>query len=307
MKKIFIAILIIIVAVIGAYYAFPEKVADYFINAERSKANLTRKEIKIDDYNIVYLEGGTGPTILLLHGYSANKDNWPRFAAYLTKDYHVVIPDLPGHGESSQPIGARYDAVSQVERLHKFAQAIKISKFHIAGNSMGGWFSGAYAVRYPGEIISVGLFDAAGVQSLKKNEVSKLFEQGENPLQLKGEDDLSRLMSLIFANPPRLPYPFKKMFIQKAAASKAINEKIGRDLRGGISSLQQDLPKINVPVLILWGDQDRIVDISSVPVFENGLKNHQTVIIKDCGHVPMIEKTQETANAYRKFIKSIKN
>jgi abhydrolase domain-containing protein 6 len=307
MKKVFIAILIVIIAIIGGYYAFPEKVADYFIDAERSKANLVRKEVKIDDHNIVYLEGGTGPTILLLHGYSANKDNWPRFAAYLTKDYHVVIPDIPGHGESSQLMSARYDVASQIERLHKFAQAIKINNFHIVGNSMGGWFSGAYAVRYPGEIISVGLFDAAGVQPLKKNEVSKLFEQGENPLQLKNEKDFPRLMSLIFANPPRLPYPFKKMFIQKAAANKAINEKIGRDLREGISSLQQDLPKINAPALILWGDQDRIVDISSVPVFEKGLKKHETVIIKDCGHVPMIEKAQETANAYRAFIKNIKN
>jgi len=152
MKKILIALLILIIAAAAVYYAFPEQVAKFFISAGRSKANLTNKEIKIDDHSIVYLEGGTGPTILLLHGYSADKDNWMRFAAHLTKSYHVVIPDLPGHGESSKLFNEKYDMISQITRLHKFTQAIKINKFHVAGNSMGGFFAGGYTVRYPDEV-----------------------------------------------------------------------------------------------------------------------------------------------------------
>jgi sensor domain CHASE-containing protein len=67
-KKVLIAILVLIVALVACYYTFPEKVAVYMMDAARSKAGLTKKEIKIDDHNIVYLEGGNGPTILLLHG-----------------------------------------------------------------------------------------------------------------------------------------------------------------------------------------------------------------------------------------------
>jgi pimeloyl-ACP methyl ester carboxylesterase len=63
---------------------------------------------------------------------------------------------------------------------------------------------------------------------------------------------------------------------------------------------------VKVPTLILWGDQDNTVDISSVPVFEKGLKNHKTVIIKDCGHIPMMEKAQETATLYIDFVQGIK-
>jgi pimeloyl-ACP methyl ester carboxylesterase len=290
------------VAFAAVYYLFPESVANYFINAERSKAHLSEKEIKIDDHNIVYLEGGTGPTILLLHGYSANKDNWTRFAANLTKDYHVVIPDLPGHGESSKLINEKYDMISQINRLHKFTEALKINKFHIAGNSMGGFFAGSYAVRYPDEVLSLGLFDAAGVKSLQKSEATKLFEKSGNPLLIKDSNDMTRLMKLIFVNPPHLPYPFKKVFAKEALVNKSINEKIAADIQKDLNSLERDLPKIKAHALILWGDQDKIIDISSVPVFEKGLKNHKTVIIKDCGHVPMIEKVQETANAYLIFI-----
>jgi abhydrolase domain-containing protein 6 len=306
LKKVLIAVVVIIVALVVCYYAFPEKIADYMISAARSKAGLIKKEIKIDDHNIVYLEGGKGPTILLLHGYTANKDNWTRFASFLTKDYHVIVPDLPGHGESTQLMSAKYGVSSQIDRLHKFAKALNIKEFHIAGNSMGGWFSGAYAARYPREIISLGLFDASGVKSLQKSEVYKLFEKGENPLLLKDASDLPRLMSLVFANPPTMPYPFKKIFIEKYLANSEINKKIANDFMVDINSLEKDLPKIKAPALILWGEKDKVIDISSVPVFEKGLKNHKTVIIKDCGHMPMLEKPQETATQYIDFISSIK-
>jgi len=292
---------------VAGYYAFPKKAAGYIIDLGRSRAGLTRKEIKVDDHNIVYLEGGKGPTVLLLHGYTAEKDNWLLFAVYLTKNYHVVIPDIPGYGESSKLISANYNVSSQMSRLHKFAQAININNFHIAGNSMGGFFAGTYAVRYPDEIISLGLFDAGGVKPLQKSEVIKLMEKGENPLLLKDSDDWSRLMGLVFVNPPWFPYPLKKMFIQNALANRSFYEKTIKEIYPDFMSLEKELPKIKAPTLILWGDQDKILDISSVPVFEKGLKNHKTVIIKNCGHAPMIEKPQETAMQYLDFIKSVKN
>ena len=306
MKKVLIGILVIIVAFVAGYYAFPEKVAGYMVDAARSQAGLTKKEIKIDDHNIVYLEGGKGQTILLLHGYTANKDNWIKLAPYLTKDYHVVIPDIPGYGESSMIEKASYDLSNQMSRLHKFAQALELKKIHIAGNSMGGFFAGTYAVRYPDEIISVGLFDAAGVTSLEKSVVRKMMEKGENPLVLKDSNDMPRLMALAFVNPPVLPYPLKKVMTQTALANRKFYEKELKEIGPDFLSLEKDLPNIKAPTLILWGDQDKILDVSSVPVFEKGLKNHKTVILKDCGHVPMIEKPQETANAYLAFIKSVK-
>jgi abhydrolase domain-containing protein 6 len=307
MRKILVAILVVIVAAVAAYYAFPEKVAAYLIHVARSKAGLTKKEIKIGDHTIVYLEGGKGPTILLLHGYTANKDNWTGFAAYLTKDYHVLIPDIPGYGESSKSMDRSYDLSRQISRLHEFTGGLKLKNFHIAGNSMGGFFAGIYAARYPEEIISLGLFDAAGVTSLEKSAVMKMMEKGENPLVLKDSDDLPRLLALVFVHPPNLPYPIKKLMVRTALANRKFYEKELKEMNPDIRSLEKELPNIEGQTLILWGDQDKVLDVSSVPVFEKGLKNHKTVIIKDCGHLPMIEKPQETATHYIDFIKGIKN
>jgi abhydrolase domain-containing protein 6 len=305
MKKILVAILVVIAAAFAVYYTFPEKIAGYLIDSARSKAGLTRKEVKIDHHNIVYLEGGKGPTILLLHGYTGNKDNWIRFAPYLTKDYHVVIPDIPGYGESSKLEKASYDLASQISRLHKFTQAIDLKNFNIAGNSMGGFFAGIYTVRFPDEILSLGLFNAAGVKSLQNSIVMKMREKGENPLLLKDGNDFSRLMEIVFVHPPSIPYPIKTMMIRAALANRSFYEKEIKEIAPDFLSLEKELPAINAPALILWGDRDQVLDVSSVPVFEKGLINHQTVIIKDCGHLPMLEKPEETAEKYINFVKGI--
>ncbi|NTW06586.1 MAG: alpha/beta hydrolase [Syntrophaceae bacterium] len=308
MKKLLIILLVIIVAAaVGGYYTFPEKVADLLISYARHNAGLNKKDINIDNHKIVYLESQRGKeTILLLHGYAANKYNWLLFSSYL-KDYHLVIPDIPGYGESTKLTNEKYDVANQIERLHKFCQAIKINKFHVVGNSMGGWFAGAYAVRFPAEVLSVGFFDAAGVKSPRPSEIMKIMRKGENPLLLKDENDYSRLMSLIFANPPFTPYPIKKMFISEALANKKFYEKTINEIIPDIFSLEENLSKIKAPALILWGDKDGIIDISSVSVFEKGLKNSRTVIINNCGHAPMLEKPHQAATAYLAFIKSIKN
>lgn len=307
MRKILVSILVVIVAAVAGYYAFPEKVAGYLIRATRSKAGLIKKEIKIADHTIVYLEGGKKPTILLLHVYTANKDNWTSFAAYLTKDYHVVIPDIPGYGESSKFMDRSYDLSHQISRLHEFTGALKLKHFHVAGNSMGGFFAGMYAARHPEQIISVGLLNAAGVTSSEKSAVMKMREKGENPLVLKDSNDLPRLMALVFVHPPSLPYPIKKVMVRTGLTNRPLYEKELKELEPDFLSLEKELPNIDAQALILWGDQDKVLDVSSVSVFEKGLKNHKTVIIKDCGHLPMLEKPQETATYYIDFIKGIKS
>ncbi len=123
MKKIVIAVFILIAAAFVGYHAFPEKITGFVIDKARSAAGLSKKQITIDDHYIYYLEGGKGPTVLLLHGYTGEKDNWLGFAAYLTKDYHVVNPDIPGYVESTKLMDAPYDLSSQIIRLNNFARA----------------------------------------------------------------------------------------------------------------------------------------------------------------------------------------
>src|SRR4030042_6829874 len=167
-KKAIILTIAAIVVVIAAllYFAAPAYLYNKAINGVRKDAGLTLKSVNIPDFKVVYLEGGTGDTtIVMLHGFSASKDHWLRFSKYFTQNYHVIIPDLPGFGESSKPQDKKYNIMSQVERLNLLAKELKLTKFHIVGNSMGGNIAGNYAATYPEMVKTLGLFDAAGVIS----------------------------------------------------------------------------------------------------------------------------------------------
>ncbi len=268
-------------------------------------AGLVKKEIQVDNDRIAYLEGGRGETALLLHGYTANKNHWTYFAGQLTTDYHVVIPDLAGFGESTKRWDASYNIESQVKRLDRFADALQLKRFHLAGNSMGGTIAAVYAARNPQKISSLALLTPAQLQTAKRSEVMwRLENYGENPFLIGSPDDFEKILPLLFVKIPPMPDPIKRVAVAEAMADRKFNEKIGRDLFKEAFALEPSLPMIQAPVCIIWGDKDRICDVSGVTVLEKGLKNHQTVIMKDTGHVPMMERPAEAAAAYMNFLKN---
>ncbi len=67
--------------------------------------------------------------------------------------------------------------------------------------------------------------------------------------------------------------------------------------------MQGKLNKITAPTLIVWGDSDKLINVSAVQIFKKNIKNSKTAIIKECGHLPMLEKPQETASVYKDFLK----
>jgi pimeloyl-ACP methyl ester carboxylesterase len=107
----------------------------------------------------------------------------------------------------------------------------------------------------------------------------------------------------VFFKPPEIPSFAKKLLVEEAIKHKASNERIFKQLSSEIGALESDLPKIKARTLVLWGDRDRVLDVSSVQVLEKGLPNASTVIMKDCGHLPMIERPQESAEHYLAFLK----
>jgi len=277
------------------------------IDDQRGDANLTLKSIDIPDFKIVYLEGGTGDTIIMVHGFGGYKDVWLDMAKYLTPNYRVIIPDLPGSGDSSKPQDVNYNHVSQVKRLNLFAKELKLTKFHLVGNSMGGNIAGNYAADYPEMVNTLALLDTAGVKSPVKSELLLLLEKGKkNPLVIEDVNDYDKFLEFVCVKPPQLPSFMKEYLTEQAVAAGPINKKIWKDSRADVLILESKLNKITAPTLIVWGDTDRVISISSVPILEKNIRNSKSVIIKECGHVPMIEKPEETASIYKDFLKGQK-
>ncbi|EQA43620.1 alpha/beta hydrolase family protein [Leptospira broomii serovar Hurstbridge str. 5399] len=269
---------------------------------ERWKSNVEKKELKQAPWNWVYLEGGSGKEkILMVHGFGGDKDNWTRFAGGLTKKYDIIAVDLPGFGENEKLTDQGYSIDQQVERLDQFTKAIGWDKFHIVGNSMGGCISGVFAAKHPEKILSLGLFAPSGINSPIKSELSKNMENGKNNLIVTNADEFEELMKFVFVNPPKVPSILKGYFAERAVKNAEFNKIVFKDIRKGFP-LQENMKSIKSKTLILWGDTDRVLSVSGAEVLEKGISHSAKVILKDVGHVPMLEKPVEVANIYLDFL-----
>lgn len=182
-RKSLIAAAMVSALVVIPYMAAPKAFYQPLIALNRNLAGLSEHTVKVDRHEIHYLSGGSGETIVLLHGIYAEKDHWVDFARHLTPNFHVIALDMPGFGESSRLENEPYDYPSQVRRLSLFMDAIGVSRAHIAGSSMGGAIAALFALNHPDRVLSLAFIGAPhGIRSPKTTEIAKRIAAGEIPL-----------------------------------------------------------------------------------------------------------------------------
>lgn len=304
MKKLLAGLVTVLAAVAATLYFYPPALMATARLVETRLAGLGSQVLTVGELDFAYYDGGPklGETIVMVHGFGADKDNWLRMARYFSSRYRVVVPDLPGFGDSSRPDGS-YDVGTQAERLADFIEALGVGKVHLVGNSMGGHIVALYAARYPERVRSLALFDNAGIAAPRKSELFSLLEQGRpNPLVVTRTSDYDRLLAFVFVDPPILPAPLKRYLADRAITNRAHYEAVFQQLVQRYIPLEPELPRIPAPTLLLWGDRDRVLDVSSLEVMQPLIRRASSVVMKDCGHAPMIERPAETARHYQAFL-----
>ncbi len=298
-------VLLLVVATIGLVYAFPEKVVRYAVELARQKAGLMRKDIvRPDALQYLYLEGGQGEPLMLLHGFGSNKDSFVQAAKFLTAHYRVVMPDHIGFGESSRPLDADYAPPAQAQRLHALAQALGIKKLHLGGSSMGGHIALTYAALYPAETASLWLIDPAGIWSAPPGEIRKVVnETGRNPIMARNEDEFAQILPFIMSKPPFIPRPLLDVWAQERIRNYPLEQRILPQIVN--DSVEKGVTGLNIPTLIVWGAQDRVIHIDTAEILHKLIPRSQLIIMPGIGHVPMNEKPKQSAEDYLLFRRSL--
>ncbi len=304
MKKVIIAIIIVVLLVpVVIFFGFPGILVNMSTGKARKAAGLVPKTVQVGNNTVAYLEGGSGVTVVLVHGLGGNKDNWPAFAKSLTGEFRVIALDMPGSGGSTKNPTDIYSISAQADRLNAIVTALDIKKAHILGHGMGGTIAGRYAAKYHAGVLSLCLMDAEGIPSPVPSEFDKYMVKGENPLAVKTTADVDTMLNFLFVTPPSMPGPVKRFVRDQSIAASDFNQKIYFDVFGEEYSLVRDLPLIRARTLLVWGDTDRKVHTSVMKVFEVGIRDASSVIIEKSGHFPMREKPEETAKYYIEFLK----
>jgi len=297
--------LVLVIAAVGFIYLAPERFTHWAIKQARQRAGLIRKEIDLPDgLHYVYLEGGKGEPLMLLHGFGGSKDNFAMVARYLTPHFQVIIPDEFGFGESSRPLDGDYTPPAQAEHLHALTQALGLSRVHVGGNSMGGQIALTYAARYPTEVTSLWLLDSAGVWSAPKSEMMKIVEEGgRNPLLIKSENDFAQVIKFLMSKPPFTPRPMLNVLARARLQNLELEQRILKQFSG--DSVEKRIAGLSTPTMIVWGEKDRVFNVATAEVLHKLMPKSQVVILPDTGHVPMMERPEESAEAYLRFRKSL--
>lgn len=274
------------------------------LDAEQARAGLAEHQLTdAGGIDWFYLESeqpaADKPVVMLVHGFGADSSNWVRFANELEGDYHFIVPDLPGHGQTTRTLELDYSIDNQARRLLTLADALGVEQFHIAGSSMGGAISIAVSLQAPERVLSLGLVNAAGV-TLMTPEFSALVEGGDNPLIPHKAEDMFTTMDWAMADAPWLPDFFVTQMGEIKAANAAVAEKVNADIRGKME-LREQLPLVKAPTLIVWGELDRLLGVDNVAVFDEQIPNSRAVVLKGIGHLPMAETPTKTADAFRQF------
>lgn len=303
----FLAIVVVVLGVLlgGSYLFAPQWLLNANYAREAMAAQLDKKSVQAGDTRWSYYEGGNGPTIVLLHGFADSKTVWLDVAKQLTPHFHLVIPDLPGWGESSRDMGANYDIDAQAARLQDFVQALGLGRFMLVGHSMGGAIAGVYAAEHPEHVSSLALLDSFGLK-FNQNAFARESLAGTDPFAFSDRAGFWRATDLVFAKRPDVPGRFVDALVARNVKDHAFMAKVFDELRepSQYLAVQNRLDKLTMPVLGLWCNGDKVIDISAMDSLRSGLVHASGIsasTLIGCGHMPELEKPEETAQILTAF------
>jgi pimeloyl-ACP methyl ester carboxylesterase len=269
------------------------------VNAAAQAGLPTPKETTVFGQKIQYVDVGSGPVVVLLHGLGGNSLNWAFNFAALSQKFRVIAPDLIGFGRSDKPL-INYRVQTYADFLDKFLEGLNVERASLVGNSMGGWIAALYALKYPKRVERVVLVDAAGFAPPKEFDLSTL--SGLNP---STREQTRYLMNLVFFNPA-----FKAEANVDATLAARIAAGDGYTIQSLVESIYRNedmldgkLAGIKQPTLIIWGREDGLTPLAREgEKFKRELPSAQFVVFDSCGHVPQVEKAAEFNAAVLKFL-----
>ena len=298
-----VALLVIVLG--GSYLFAPQWLMRANVMREAMAAHLEKHSVQVGDTRWVYYEGGEGPTIVLLHGFASNKEVWLETAKVLTPHFHLVIPDLPGWGESSRDAGASYNIDAQATRLNQFVEALRLQRFVLVGHSMGGGIAGVYAAEHPEHVAELALVDAMGLKGAP-TALEREVMAGKDPFLFSDRAGFARASGQAFTHPLDLPGRFVDVLVERNQRDSAFIDHTLAELRqpSQYLAVQNRLDQLTMPVLGLWCHDDKIIDISALDSLREGLTRASAIstsVISGCNHMPMLERPAETAQILTGF------
>ena len=245
---------------------------------------------------VAFLKAGSGPTLMLLHGLGTSSETWVPTIRALVDRFTVYAPDLPGHGQSSgAPLRGSVEPL--VKALDDFCAELEIETAAVVGHSLGGLVAVRFALTHPDRVSHLVLVDAGGIGE----EMSWLLRLAAIPLLGKLVFGPSRLWlkhynDRLFVPPGNVDtnllrsiHRSRALHVTAGFMRRAVG--LSADMLGPVESayLLPRLGEIAAPVLVLWGEQDRLFPVEQLESLRQTCPLVEIHTFPDVGHWPYAE------------------
>ncbi|XP_076448320.1 monoacylglycerol lipase ABHD6-like [Babylonia areolata] len=304
------------------YFICPRLLVQMYFRISVLLSGMRLKSVA-DDKGFVFTYGERGqpdkhrPTVLFLHGFSADHFMWAPIVQHFGADVHVVALDLPGHGFTSDPEeGEDIGFSGQLTRIRQFLNLAGLDegKLHVVGVSMGGALSGLFAARYPHLVSSVSMCCPSmqtpqDGQMIAQNRDAVMQNGGRMtlescPLLPQTGAALQDMLRVVSYRGPYVPHQLLQGAVDLRKTRNELYLELIHELvsDSSRSELEANLHHITCPVQVLWGQQDEVVHVSGVEVLQAKLPDLRRVdVMPCCGHAINLDQPKMFAQAVLAF------
>ncbi len=261
------------------------------------------------------ISSGNPETLLLVHGFSDRKESLYFTSRGLTKKFDIIIPDLPGFGQSSADPNLLYSLDNYILWLGEFIEQTGLDSFHLAGCSLGGAIAAKLAAAFPAKVKTLSLVGPAGFYQLIGRSIYDDALAGINIFEIENPEEYEALQNRIFKKRPAIPVCVREHMISHAIENRLWYKKLLDELMvlDAVSSDPQALeqaslnhlcPDLTMPVMLLWGRHDTLFPCETAHFLKERLPRAQVHIFEEFGHAPHLEGPKALADRILAFINS---
>ena len=255
---------------------------------------------------------GQGQPLILLHGYGASTYSWRHVLPYFSKSYRVIAIDLKGFGLSDKPVDGDYSVLEQSRMVYEFIRVHRLENVVLAGNSLGGAVSLLTYLMQSDQgthhISKLILIDTASYNQDLPAFISILRVPiiNELSLYLTSSNFKSRMiLRKAFFDHSKITEEMVATYgayLSLPGASQALIKTAKQMLPSNLEEISERYKSIDIPVLLIWGEKDKIVPLDVGRKLAGNIPNSKLVVVPNCGHVPQEECPTQAIEAMESFL-----
>jgi pimeloyl-ACP methyl ester carboxylesterase len=269
--------------------------------------------IDVNNIDVHYWDEGRGDVLILVHGFSSSVYTWRLNVEPLAEEFRVVVLDLPGFGYTDKPRDFDYSLEGYSDFLIDFMDVMDIDSATLAGNSMGGGGALTTALNSPERVDKLILVDSTGYPEHEEDdEVFLPFLLMGMPVA--GEVLMSLNFRCVVEESMKGGVYYDNSFVTDEMVDyyyNAFRSENGqkaplwviRNLMATPPMGTENISRISMPTLILWGEEDTLIPVEHAAFFDEDISDSRAVIYAEAGHLPHEEKADAVNEEIIDFMK----